>query len=331
MRILYIYRNPAFGFSIGKVFKPIEEEMKKYADVESIVLPKANYSLISLWTNIRYAQKAVKKKHYDIVHITGSEHYLIPFLRGQNVVVTVHDLGSILNKNMNYIAKKVKKLLFISSLQYAPFLTFISKSSMEEAIGMVAFYNNKMLVIPNAVDSSYTYSYKDFNKDCPIILHLGTKANKNLLRIAQALNGINCKLRIIGNLKDEQIKVLNENDIDYSVKEGLTDIEIFEEYKNCDIVSFPSLYEGFGMPIIEGQNVGRVVVTSNMSPMKDVAGEGAVLVDPYDVNSIRHGFEEAILNSSKYINLGLENVKKYNLQNIVSKYRNMYNRIFISE
>ena len=232
---------------------------------------------------------------------------------------------------MNYIAKKVKKLLFISSLQYASFLTFISKSSMEEAIGMVAFYNNKMLVIPNAVDSSYTYSYKDFNKDCPIILHLGTKANKNLLRIAQALNGINCKLRIIGNLKDEQIKVLNENDIDYSVKEGLTDVEVFEEYKNCDIVSFPSLYEGFGMPIIEGQNVGRVVVTSNMSPMKDVAGEGAVLVDPYDVNSIRHGFEEAILNSSKYINLGLENVKKYNLQNIVSKYRNMYNRIFISE
>ena len=331
MRILYIYRNPAFGFSIGKVFKPIEEEMKKYADVESIVLPKANYSLISLWQNIRYAQKAVKKKHYDIVHITGSEHYLIPFLRGQNVVVTVHDLGSILNKNMNYIAKKVKKWLFISSLQYASFLTFISKSSMEEAIGMVAFYNNKMLVIPNAVDGSYTYSYKDFNKDCPIILHLGTKANKNLLRIAQALNGINCKLRIIGNLKDEQNKVLNENDIDYSVKEGLTDVEVFEEYKNCDIVSFPSLYEGFGMPIIEGQNVGRVVVTSNMSPMKDEAGEGAVLVDPYDVNSIRHGFEEAILNSSKYINLGLENVKKYNLQNIVSKYRNMYNRIFISE
>ena len=297
MTILYIYRNPAFGFSIGKVFKPIEEEMKKYAEVDSIVLPIANYSLIGLWKNIRYARRAVKQKHYDVVHITGSEHYLIPFLCGQKVVVTVHDLGSILNKNMNYIAKKVKKWLFISSLQYASSLTFISKSSMEEAIRMVDLANNKKAVIPNAVDSSYIYSNKNFNKDCPIILHLGTKANKNLLRIAQALKGINCKLRIIGKLKDEQIKVLNENHVDYSVKEGLTDIEIFEEYKNCDIVSFPSLYEGFGMPIIEGQSVGRVVVTSNMSPMKEVAGGGAILVDPYDVKSIRHGFEEAILNS----------------------------------
>ena len=45
MRILFIYRNPAMGFSIGKVFKPIEEEMKKYAEVDSIELPVANYSL----------------------------------------------------------------------------------------------------------------------------------------------------------------------------------------------------------------------------------------------------------------------------------------------
>ena len=93
MRILYIYRHPDMGFSIGKVFKPIEEEMKKYAEVDSVYLPCSNYQPKSLWKNIRAARKAVSQKRYDIIHITGAEHYLIPFLNRYITVVTVHDLG----------------------------------------------------------------------------------------------------------------------------------------------------------------------------------------------------------------------------------------------
>ena len=97
MRILYIYRHPHLGYSIGKVFRSIEEEMKKYAEVDAIYLPEPNYSLKGLWKNIRYAQKYCKRKKYDIIHITGTEHYLIPFLK-QCVVVTIHDLGRALKK-----------------------------------------------------------------------------------------------------------------------------------------------------------------------------------------------------------------------------------------
>ena len=57
MKILYIYRHPDLGFSIGKVFKPIAEEMKNYADVDSIYLPIPNYSLKGLWKNIRLRKK----------------------------------------------------------------------------------------------------------------------------------------------------------------------------------------------------------------------------------------------------------------------------------
>ena len=49
MRILYIYRHPDMGFSIGKVFKQIEDEMKRYAEVDSIYLPCSNYQSKSLW------------------------------------------------------------------------------------------------------------------------------------------------------------------------------------------------------------------------------------------------------------------------------------------
>lgn len=324
MNILYIYRNSAFGYSIGKVFKPVEKEMQNYAEVDSIELPVANYSLCGLWRNIRCAQRAVKQKKYDIVHITGSEHYLIPFLWGQKIVVTVHDLGSIFNAKINRLSNAVKKCMFISTLKYASFVTFISNESCREAIENVAIDQNRIGVVPNAVDSSYIQSPKLFNSECPTILHIGVKSNKNLIRVAQALEGVKCKLRIIGELSIEQQSALRDFHIDYSSISKLTDDEIYEEYKNCDIVSFPSLYEGFGMPIIEGQSVGRVVVTSDMSPMKEVAGDGAILVNPYDVESIKCGFIKAIVDNDKYVVMGCQNVVKYNLSHVVDEYRQIY-------
>lgn len=328
MKVLYIYRNHAMGFSIGKVFRPIEEEMRKYAEVDSVELPVANYSTKGLWRNIRCARRAVKQRNYDIVHITGAEHYLIPFLRDQNVVVTVHDLGSIFNGIRNGIAKTVKKYLFITSLKKASLVTFISEKSMNESVQYVDLKKEKTVVIPNAVDKSYKYSPKQMT-ECPTILHIGTNPNKNLIRVAQALKGIKCKLRIIGKLNAEQVDSLKSNEINYTVASGLTDSEIYDEYKSCDIVSFPSYYEGFGMPIIEGQSVGRVVVTSNISPTKEVAGDAAVLVDPLDVESIRSGFIKAISSNSNLIELGLENVKKYSIEQITLQHFAEYKRLLL--
>ena len=81
MKILLIYRNKEMGFSIGKVFKPIEQELRNFCDVDSIELPCANYSIRPLIMNIKFAKEIIRKEHYDLVHITGAEYYLIPFLK----------------------------------------------------------------------------------------------------------------------------------------------------------------------------------------------------------------------------------------------------------
>ena len=81
------------------------------------------------------------------------------------------------------------------------------------------------------------------------------------------MNGIDCHLRIIGKIDINIQTLLDENKIDYTNAFNLSDNEIIEEYKKCDIVNFPSTHEGFGMPIIEGQAIGRVVLTSDLSPM----------------------------------------------------------------
>lgn len=318
------------GFSIGKVFKPIEEEMRKHAEVDSVYMPVPNYSPCGLWQNIQTARAAVKAKRYDIVHITGAEHYLIPFLRGQKVVVTVHDLGfcTILKHKLTY---RIKYAFFVSSLKKADLVTFISEKSLQEAKQFVKLDPDKCAVVHNPVGKEFHPSEKPFNSQCPTVLHIGTKENKNLDRAIEALSGIHCTFRIVGSASEKQRRRMTELGIKHVVRENLTDEEIVAEYAHCDIVNFPSLYEGFGMPIIEGQASGKIVITSNREPMLGVAGnEGAMFVDPESIGSIHDAYLSAINDNVKreeIIANGFANVKKFRLQDITNRYFSSYTKI----
>lgn len=326
MRILYIYRHPDMGYSIGKVFRPIEEEMKKHAEVDSIYLPVPNYSLKGLWKNIKCALKHCKKNNYDVIHITGTEHYLLPFLRNKKTVITVHDLGFYTNNKLN-IKNILKYSLWIKTLSLASHVTFISEKSKNEALRFVNLKKDKYSVIMNPVGTEFTAQPKDINKSFPTILHIGIGSNKNIESTAIALKGFPCKFRIVGKLTDKQKFILNLYNINYECISNLTDEEILQEYKNCDAVNFPSLYEGFGMPIIEGQSIGRPVLTSSISPTKEVAAEAAVFVDPTSPESIRNGYETLLKDSEKYIEKGFENIKRFTLSRISKEYFEIYNKI----
>ena len=137
-------------------------------------------------------------------------------------------------------------------------------------------------------------------------------------------------MRIIGRLKEETISLLNGYNIDYSNVYNLKEQEIIKEYQKADIVNFPSLYEGFGMPIIEGQTTGRVVVTSDMSPMKDVAGNGAILVNPFSIESIRNAYLQIINDKNlrnRIIVKGKVNAQKYAVEEIAEQYVKIYETI----
>lgn len=324
MKVLFIYRNHSMGFSVGKVFRPIEIEMGKYAKVESLELPIANYSFKGLLTNISYLRKHLKRASYDAVLITGTENYLLPFISSSKKVVVVHDVQSFFN-NLSGMRRKLKELMFIKVLGKADKIVSISEQTQNELIA----YGFRSAIIYDPVSPTFTYVNKVFNKVCPIVLHIGTNSNKNLHNTILALKGLKCFLRIVGKLSTEDLKSLHDNDIEYSCCSNISDEELLEEYRCCDIVNFPSLYEGFGMPIIEGQATGRVVVTSNISPMKEVAGGASVLVNPHDVLSIRKGYLEAIKNSDQYIEKGLENVKRFTVSSISSQYFNLIKELLV--
>lgn len=328
MRILYIYRSKDAGPSIRRVFEPIEKQMRLTEEVDSVFLPCSRASFKDILTNIRFIKEYIKDKSFDVFHITGDVYYLTWFLPRKKTIVTVHDLVFFVTRK-----KSIKSLLFwllwILPLRLAAQVTFISEKSLCEAKSLIHLDNDKLSVIPNPIADSFKYTPKEINTKCPEILHVGTKANKNLERVAKALCGLQCKLHVIGKLSDNQLEELAKNQINFYSESNVSDDFIIDAYNKCDIVSFPSLYEGFGMPIIEGQAIGRPVVTSNISPMQEIAGRGAILVDPTSITSIRKGFLESISRWKDLIHMGLQNSDRFKPKFVSECYKKLYEKICI--
>ena len=270
-----------------------------------------------------------KNRIKGINHIVGDIHYTALVMPRDHTVLTIHDMVGF------YQFKGFKRILYIFFWFYLPckkmnHITCISETTKTDLINIAKCDPKKITIIPNPVSSDYHYSFKQFNDICPTILHIGTRNNKNLERVIDALKDIPCHLRIIGEMNENLFELLKKNHIKFSNSNNLSNSEIVEEYMKCDIVSFPSLFEGFGMPIIEGQATGRIVLTSNIEPMNSIANNGAVLVNPFDVISIKHGFEKIISDEKlrkELVQLGLENSKNYSVEYISNQYLNLYNKI----
>lgn len=190
---------------------------------------------------------------------------------------------------------------------------------------------DKILVIPDPMDEKFTFQPLQFNLDKPVLLQVGTWPNKNLERVTRALKGLSCHLLIVGKLSAEQKSILEENEIEYTNGFQLSKDELIEWYRKSDIVMFATLFEGFGLPILEAQATGRPVITSNISPMKDVAGNGACLVDPLSEKEIRDAVLKISFDEnyrSELIQQGLKNIQRYQVSAIADQYLQLYQKVY---
>ena len=329
MKITYIYRTPGKERSIERVFDPVIKYMSGHGhEVESSFAKSfVIWPLAMVYNMVRYALASYFSKD-RVFHITGDVQYVACWMNPKNTVLTVHDCVVLHNPNVsNWYKRFVSKLWYEMPLRRLRKITCISEATRQDLIQFFPWVSEKLRVVPNPVGGEFVFSKKDLNTDCPVILHVGTRSNKNLERVIEALVGVSCKLLIIGVLSNEQSRLLEKHHINYENRFHISDEEIVAAYQEADIISFPSLFEGFGMPIIEGQTVGRPVVTSQIEPMCSVAGSGAVLVDPYSTSSIREGFLKLIKDNDyySYINgQGQNNAKKYNINAVGERYIGFY-------
>jgi glycosyltransferase involved in cell wall biosynthesis len=328
-RIVHFQRKPFTDqFSIEQLFDSLRQEMRSAAPELNVVAATAPFPSKGFWHRLRNTAWAARHQG-DVNHITGDVHFLAIGMDPARTILTIHDCFNL--ERLSGLKRWIMRLFWFDlPVRRATFVTVISEETRRELLRFVKVPVEKIVVIPDAVSSIYRPFPKSFDARCPRVLHIGTKPNKNLPRLIEAVRGLNCHLSIVGVLESAHRRQLNQSGISYDARENLTEPDIYAAYCTADIVSFASTYEGFGMPIIEAQWVERPVVTSNCSSMPEVAGDGACLVNPFDVKSIQCGLRRVIEDASyreSLIERGRKNRERYSLSAVAMQYTSLYERL----
>jgi len=331
MKVNLFFRKHTSGFrSIEELFGIVVSRLEDVV-CNIVMVPEKKISIKGVLKNQIFALR----NKGDVNHITGDIHY-IALVTGRNTVLTIHDANSVLE------GKWLKKVIVLFFWFWLPALlvkriTTISEKSRKELERIIPFAKHKIRVIPNPYNpkllnrDQHRDEEKITNTSKPIILHLGTKDNKNLERTIEALDGLPYKLYVIGKLSDQQVALLAKHHIDFRSYFNLPYNEVALLYHQCSAVCFASTYEGFGMPIIEAQLVGKPVITSDIDPMPWVAGKsGACLVDPFNTKSIREGLMKVTEDKAYREGLvenGLRNVQRFDPSKIARMYEEVYREV----
>ena len=235
--------------------------------------------------------------------------------------------------NYTYLKLKgFKKLLFKIFWIKIPILKskkihFISPKIKNETENIIKHKIIDSAIIPCCVPNDLKKEKKKFEKK---ILFIGSTENKNLICLLKAIKDLNVKLTIVGSIDLYHKNFLLKNNIMFENHVGISDEDINKVYSRNDILVFPSLYEGFGMPIIEANYVGIPVITSNLSPMKEIARNSSLLFDPYKPNDLKNKLILLIKNSElrkKLIINGFINANKYQSNNIAKHFMKLYKQL----
>lgn len=287
------------------------------------------------WMNRLRIIVQASKIEASIFHITGDITFSAlawPKWRKTRpfVVLTIHDIGIIKEgpRVKSWIAKKIWLDWPLHCVDQVIVVSNATKAHLENALPW--FPINRISVIPSVVPQHFKPRVRLPQKTKPVALHIGLAANKNLGRHAEALANENVHLRIIGELGPHQMEMLRSKAIDFSCASRLSDEEMQTEYANADFLLFASTLEGFGMPIIEANMVGTPVITSDVEPMKSVAGEAAFLCNPLDTSSIRSAIRRIINDEplrDRLIQNGFENAKRFSPEKSAQLHQELYEKL----
>jgi glycosyltransferase involved in cell wall biosynthesis len=327
MKIVFVFRSKKLGYhSIENVFDIVRNELADKIEVEALYVPHAGFRL----SNIFWLKNAVKSNGPDaIYHVTGDIHYVVFGLPRKNTILTIHDCVFV-KRRKGLVGWVIKKIFLDWPVKYVPIITAISQKTKGEIMSLTTCDANKIRVISNPIGQHFKNRYKSFQADKPVLLFIGSLPNKNLNRVIEAINGFKCILNIVGEVQEYQRTKLEQYNIQYQIESHISNEEMAYRYERADIIMFPSLYEGFGLPVIEGFKVGRAVLTSNLSPMKDLADGAAWLVDPYSVDSIRKTLHH-IVSDTELRNKKIENgsyvCQQYTAASVAAEYYRAYSEL----
>ena len=210
---------------------------------------------------------------------------------------------------------------------FADKIIFVSRQTKNEYIRRIRYISpRKMKIIYNAYDKRLVPEAKVENNVFTILV-IGTDERKNLSGTIKAVKGLNVKLHIIGKLTKIQEDLLKINKIAYENAYDVSFEEIVHAYNNCDIVSFPTRYEGFGLPVIEANVMRKPVIAGDIDVMREVAQNAALFVNPDSINDIRKAVIQLMEDTDiqkMLIRNGRKNAERFSPERITEKYNQLY-------
>lgn len=258
--------------------------------------------------------------------------YIVPPRISGKVITTIHDMTYVRypemmnQKNLRRIRRD-----FEYSLERSARILTVSEFSKREIMELLHIPAEKISVVYNAPAlreeaADFETVAEKYQIDDPYILYVGTiEPRKNLMRLLKAFRlmkkeqGIEHKLVLAGGSgwRNKEVYQMAESlpcaqDVIFTgyVSEG----EKSALYRHAAVFAFPTLYEGFGIPVLEAQSCGVPVLTSDCASLPEVGGEGALYVNPYDEKAIAQGLWKLLTDrelAEKLVRAGYENRKRF--------------------
>ena len=263
----------------------------------------------------RYLQE--QRKEID-VYISPTS-YIAPSLLGSSIpcVPVVHDLIAFQREPHNAKAKWIERILLGRTIRCAHRVCTVSNATKLDLHKQYPSFPPSKAATVYA--GPFTTEKQENVPDDHTILCIATLCpRKNQKRLIEAyahlpqVLRLRYKLVLVGGRgwHDSDIVQLANKTTGVEYKGYCSQEECEELLKTCTVFAYPSLYEGFGMPILDAMKLGIPVVTSNRGSLKEVAGDAALTVDPTDTISIMKGLEEILTNTDLQNNLRAKGKKQ---------------------
>lgn len=249
-------------------------------------------------------------------------------------ITTVHDLNflkdpkfasgnirQVHRKRLYWVARECKKIIAVSQATKNDLLNFYDIPP--ERIEVI--YEGPTMEAPTSTSPSIVEPIlRRYGIEKPYMLVPGSgHPRKNLRRIVNAFKPFadNHHLVVIGRPSADEMSLKTKN---LHFTGFVSDQDLPYLFSQAELLLYPSLYEGFGLPILDAFACSTPVVTSNTSSLPEVAGTAAVLVDPEDTSAITQGIEKALKNTDKLIQLGAQQLKLFSWEKTAKETYNVY-------
>ncbi len=321
------------GAQLGPNFRTVLEPSPNYSVREQIHVP---------WV--------LHRERPDVFH---APHYVLPPAVGCRSLVTIHDCIHLMFPQYlpNRAAYVYAKASMWSAARRSRRILTVSEASKRDIIRLLNVPPEKIVVVHNAIDERFRVKPSEeaiarvrerYQLDHRFVLYVGNiKPHKNLVRLIEAFDRLRkcgfdeLTLLIIGD-EISKLPALRRAVHGHKLHKHvrflgyLPDETLAVLYRLAAVFVFPSLSEGFGLPPIEAMACGAPVVTSNVSSLPEVTGGAAVLVDPYDVESIADGMARVLSNPALREELrvkGIARALEFSWERSVSRTREIYQEV----